>query len=575
MHSTLIFPIFDGDNPKALAVVELSHHDKSAEFANIIQLFTEAMDYMQLRTADVRMDSLKLGLRKWPVEVCSVPFNNIADSGFPKKHPHEQDISKQHILRRAMRTGQSTNAVAMYSLALDRECICRCRFQTSFRFFYEYWDGPIDERRTTTTANSWTFRRRVHGLSTTKQVRTVQLCSLLSAAHTVGCDGCRSHVANNSMSMDGALGFGTEISKCVSDSSSANTVQFPEAHSNESATPTDAVRVCQASLPIAHKADQDMHSDSPKEDTKSTMDDDKNSDDYCNEYHKHNDDGGSEAKKKENRLGGGAGKRLTYRDLEAHFGHGLKDAARRLGICPTTLKRACRRNGITRWPSRQISKLLKVWKQMGYKGEPPSWLLQNAISGNLRSENLAYILSSGLHVGLNPQRCECLPNTATVERKQGHVSLYCSSVHDSDPNGTMMIDEDIALKNLTHHGAFTAALHGTDGDGFAFQEEQDGGHQNNTWHAGHMANVVLHPSTFPCHSQSNSAIPVQTMHFSRDINRSKREGPLAFDLERTQRGGTGIIPVLSELGPSIDAEDVLVQPFHLPLGFDASQNLFH
>ena len=107
MHSTLIFPIFDGDNPKALAVVELSHHDKSVEFANIIQLFTEAMDYMRLRTANVRMDSWKLGLRKWPVEVCSVPFNNIADSGFSKKHPDEQDISKQHILGRAMQTGPS------------------------------------------------------------------------------------------------------------------------------------------------------------------------------------------------------------------------------------------------------------------------------------------------------------------------------------------------------------------------------------------------------------------------------------------------------------------------------------
>ena len=34
--------------------------------------------------------------------------------------------------------------------------------------------------------------------------------------------------------------------------------------------------------------------------------------------------------------------RLTLADLQGQFGVGLKDAANRLGICPTTLKRACR-----------------------------------------------------------------------------------------------------------------------------------------------------------------------------------------------------------------------------------------
>ena len=52
----------------------------------------------------------------------------------------------------------------------------------------------------------------------------------------------------------------------------------------------------------------------------------------------------------------GSGKHLTYQDLEKHFGVGLKQAAAALGICPTTLKRACRRNGIDRWPNRQSTK---------------------------------------------------------------------------------------------------------------------------------------------------------------------------------------------------------------------------
>ena len=37
---------------------------------------------------------------------------------------------------------------------------------------------------------------------------------------------------------------------------------------------------------------------------------------------------------------------------QAHFGLGLREAADRLGICATTLKRACRRVGIQRWPRR-------------------------------------------------------------------------------------------------------------------------------------------------------------------------------------------------------------------------------
>ena len=53
---------------------------------------------------------------------------------------------------------------------------------------------------------------------------------------------------------------------------------------------------------------------------------------------------------------GKPGVRLRLEDLQSHFGVGLKEAAARLGICPTTLKRACRRHGIQRWPRRQLQK---------------------------------------------------------------------------------------------------------------------------------------------------------------------------------------------------------------------------
>lgn len=64
-------------------------------------------------------------------------------------------------------------------------------------------------------------------------------------------------------------------------------------------------------------------------------------------------------------LNTGAGRRLTYEDLQAQFGKGLKEAAANMGICATTLKRACRRHGIKRWPRRQIVKLSKALTQVG------------------------------------------------------------------------------------------------------------------------------------------------------------------------------------------------------------------
>ena len=65
---------------------------------------------------------------------------------------------------------------------------------------------------------------------------------------------------------------------------------------------------------------------------------------------------------------GKPGKRLRLEDLQSQFGVGLKEAANRLGICPTTLKRACRRHGIQRWPRRQLLKLSKAIDQINATG---------------------------------------------------------------------------------------------------------------------------------------------------------------------------------------------------------------
>ena len=51
-------------------------------------------------------------------------------------------------------------------------------------------------------------------------------------------------------------------------------------------------------------------------------------------------------------------------ELAPYFYYPINEAAKRLGICPTVLKKICRKHGLRRWPHRKLQSIERALEKL-------------------------------------------------------------------------------------------------------------------------------------------------------------------------------------------------------------------
>jgi len=299
VHSTVVIPFFEPtERHRALGVIEVVKNDKGVSFTQLLQSVIASLESVHLCTSEINVDQIEEGLKQWPADNDLHMF----DLGF--------DLFP-------------SNTAPMPIDAANNLCALSEPIQM----------GPqVDGREKMSS---------LFNLCGTEAQDIVNVPHAFLGADAVGLQQSVMHSAQAS-TLDPTLSHFKHMSLPEPSTSSMYRQPGSLVDLGERDVPgligmaqMNVGNMFQAMPPAPAENDQVLDREKLEELLHTLT---------ANKFRK----------KRRGKMG--SGKHLTYKDLQKHFGVGLKEAAAALGICATTLKRACRRNGIERWPSRHATR---------------------------------------------------------------------------------------------------------------------------------------------------------------------------------------------------------------------------